>query len=158
MEKNGLTAQKNKSLSASLEDYLEAILNVADEDGMARSKDIAATLDVARPSVTGALKLLAKKGLVNYRPYGFVTLTQTGVAQAAKVAKKHDIIESFFMDILGVGHSVAHPAACGAEHLLSPAIVSRMGNFADFVKKQGRKGENVMDILERFSKRKESKK
>jgi len=158
MRKNELTAQKKQGLSASLEDYLEAILNVADEEGMARSKDIAATLGVARPSVTGALKLLVKKGLVNYKPYGYVTLTETGEAQAAKVAKKHDIIESFFMDILGVGHSVAHPAACRAEHLLSPAIVSRMGNFADFVKKQGRKGENVMDILERFSKRKESKK
>jgi DtxR family transcriptional regulator, Mn-dependent transcriptional regulator len=158
MGKNGLTAQKNKGLSASLEDYLEAILNVADEEGMSRSKDIAATLGVARPSVTGALKLLNKKGLVNYKPYGYVTLTEIGEVQAAKVAKKHDIIESFFMDILGVGHSVAHPAACRAEHLLSPAIVSRMGNFADFVKKQGRKGENVMNILERFSKRKESKK
>jgi DtxR family Mn-dependent transcriptional regulator len=115
-------------------------------------------LGVAKPSVTGALKLLAKKKLVNYKPYGCVTLTQKGVAQAARVAKKHDIIESFFMGILGVGHSVAHPAACKAEHLLSPAIVSRMSNFADFVKKQGRSGENLLDVLERFSKGKEAKK
>ena len=141
-----------------MEDYLEAILNVADKEGMARSKDIAETLGVAKPSVTGALKLLGKKGLVNYKPYGGVTLTQKGMVEAAKVAKKHDIIESFFMAFLGVGHSVAHPAACKAEHLLSPAIVSRMCNFADFVKKQGRKGKTVVDILERFSKRKEAKK
>lgn len=153
-----MNANKSANLSASLEDYLEAILNVADASGIARSKDIAASLSVAKPSVTGALKLLAKKKLVNYKPYGCVTLTQKGVVEAAKVAKKHSIIESFFMDILGVGHSVAHPAACKAEHLLSPTIVSRMGSFADFVKKQGRKGENVVDILERFSKRKETKK
>ena len=149
-----MNTRKKTNLSASLEDYLEAILNVADDSGIARSKDIAASLGVARPSVTGALKLLARKELVNYKPYGCVTLTQKGVAQAAKVAKKHDIIESFFMDILGVGHAVAHPAACKAEHLLSPAIVSRMGNFADFVKKQGRKGENLLNVLERFSKSK----
>ena len=149
-----MVARRNMNLSASLEDYLEAILNVADDSGIARSKDIAASLGVAKPSVTGALKLLSKKELVNYKPYGCVTFTQKGVAQAAKVAKKHDIIESFFMDILGVGHAVAHPAACKAEHLLSPAIVSRMGNFADFVKKQGRKGENLLNVLERFSKSK----
>jgi len=157
IEVKGTTTRRNKGLSASLEDYLEAILNVADKSGVARARDIAISLGVAKPSVTGALKLLAKKELVNYKPYGCVTLTQKGVVQAAKVAKKHDIIESFFMDILGVGHSVAHPAACKAEHMLNPAIVSRMGSFADFVKKQGRKGENIVDMLERFSKRKETK-
>jgi DtxR family Mn-dependent transcriptional regulator len=139
-------------LSASLEDYLEAILNVADASGMARSKDIAASLGVARPSVTGALKLLAKKGLVNYRPYGCVTLTTSGADWAAKVAKKHNIIKSFLTDILGVDGPVAQKAACKAEHLLGPAIVSKMSDFTDFAKKQGRQGENLIDVLERFSK------
>ena len=147
-----MTAKKNNSLSASLEDYLEAILNVADKDGMARSKDIAAVLDVARPSVTGALKLLAKKGLVNYQPYGYVTLTQTGNVQAAKVAKKHDIIKSFFMDILGVDAPVAHKAACKAEHLLGPTIVSRMRDFNGFAKKQVCRDENFMVVIKRFAK------
>jgi DtxR family Mn-dependent transcriptional regulator len=144
-------------LSASLEDYLEAILNVADSAGTARSKDIAESVGVARPSVTGALKLLAKKGLVNYKPYGCVTLTPSGLAQASKVAKKHDIIEAFFMNILGVEHSVAHPAACKAEHMLNPSIVSKMVAFADFVKKQGQAGENLMDVLQKFSRSERSK-
>jgi len=145
------------NLSASLEDYLEAILNVADSSGIARSKDIAESLGVAKPSVTGALKLLAEKGLVNYKPYGCVTLTQSGAAQAAKVAKKHDIIETFFMDILGVGHSVAHPAACKAEHMLNSAIVSRMGDFADYAKKKGNAGENLMDVLQKIYRAKRSR-
>jgi len=141
-------------LSASLEDYLEAILNVADACGTARSKDIALSLGVARSSVTGALKLLAKKGLVNYRPYGYVTLTQAGSVQAAKVAKKHDVIKSFFTEILGVDGPAAQKAACKAEHLLGPAIVSKMSDFTDFAKKQGRQGENLMEVLQRFAKAK----
>jgi len=144
--------RKKQKLSASLEDYLEAILNVADDSGEAKSSDVAKLLGVARPSVTGALKLLAKKGLVNYRPYGAVTLTQAGLSRATKVAKKHDILESFFIDFLGVDHSVAHPAACKTEHLLNPAIVSRMADFTDFAKKHARQGENIISILERFSK------
>lgn len=147
--------RKKQKLSASLEDYLEAILNAADESGEAKSSDIAKLLGVARPSVTGALKLLAKKGLVNYRPYGTVSLTQGGLTRAAKVAKKHDILESFFMDILGLDHSVAHPAACKAEHLLNPAIVSRMADFTDFAKKHARQGENIIDLMGRFTKSRE---
>jgi DtxR family Mn-dependent transcriptional regulator len=146
--------RKKVSLSASLEDYLEAILNVADKQGVARSSDIAGTLNVARPSVTGALKLLAKKGLINYRPYGSVSLTQAGSARAAKVAKKHDILESFFMDFLGINHAAAHSSACKAEHLLNPAIVSRMGELADFARKHGRQNENIMGVLEKFAKTK----
>jgi DtxR family Mn-dependent transcriptional regulator len=152
-----MAARKNMGLSASLEDYLEAILNVADASGMARSKDIAASLAVAKPSVTGALKLLAKRGLVNYRPYGYVTLTQSGVARAAKVAKRHDIIKSFFTDILGVDTATAQKAACKAEHLLGPAIISRMRDFTNFAKKRARPGENLMDVLGRFAKAKRPK-
>ena len=119
---------------------------------MARSKDIAASLAVAKPSVTGALKLLAKKGLVNYRPYGYVTLTQSGVARAAKVAKRHDIIKSFFTDILGVDTATAQKAACKAEHLLGPTIISRMRDFTNFAGNQARAGENLMDVLGRLAK------
>ena len=36
---------KAQKLSASLEDYLEAILNLADDEGQTRSKDIASLLD-----------------------------------------------------------------------------------------------------------------
>ena len=58
-----LTKNESHNLSASLEDYLEAILNIAGESNTARSKDIAESLGVAKSSVTGALKGLAKKGL-----------------------------------------------------------------------------------------------
>jgi DtxR family Mn-dependent transcriptional regulator len=145
-----MSVRKDKNLSASMEDYLEAILNVADSTGVARSKDIAGNLGVAKPSVTGALRQLARKGLVNYKPYGCVTLTAEGTDLAAKVAKKHEIIESFFMEVLGVGHSAAHPAACKAEHLLDVPIVSKMNDFTNFAKTQARDGEDVMHLMKRF--------
>ncbi|MHC4462748.1 MAG: metal-dependent transcriptional regulator [Planctomycetota bacterium] len=144
---------KSQKLSASLEDYLEAIFNLADESNVARSKDIAKLLGVAKPSVTGALKILAKKGLVNYRPYGYVTLTDSGVAEAARVAKKHSIIKSFFVSILGVNSEVAQEAACKAEHALGSAIVSKLLDFTDFIMRTGRDGSDVADKFKQFSKR-----
>jgi DtxR family transcriptional regulator, Mn-dependent transcriptional regulator len=135
-----MVIRENNGLSASQEDYLEAILNVADAFGVARSTDIAVSLGVAKPSVTGALKLLAKRGLVNYRPYGCVTLTQKGGSQAGRVAQRHEIIKSFFVDVLGVDGTIAQKAACKAEHLLGPVIISRMRDFTNLTRKNARRG------------------
>jgi DtxR family transcriptional regulator, Mn-dependent transcriptional regulator len=134
-----MVMRKNNGLSASQEDYLEAILNVADASGTARSTDIAGTLGVAKPSVTGALKLLAQRGLVNYKPYGCVTFTQKGVSKAGRVAQRHEIIKSFFVDVLGVDAVTAQKAACKAEHLLGPVIISRMRDFTNSTRKKARR-------------------
>ena len=131
------------NLSASLEDYLEAILNLTAGEDVARSKDIAVTLNVARSSVTGALKLLARKDLINYKPYGYVTLTPAGLAAARKVARKHDILKSFFTDVLGVDDAIAHEAACRAEHALGQHIVGRLGQFSEFVNYRMQQGVDV---------------
>ncbi len=138
IETKRTVARKNNGLSASQEDYLEAILNVADASGVARSTDIAISLGVAKPSVTGALKLLAKRGFVNYKPYGCVTFTQKGVSQAGRVAQRHETIKSFFVDVLGVDGTIAQEAACKAEHLLGPVIISRMRDFTNLTRKKAR--------------------
>jgi DtxR family Mn-dependent transcriptional regulator len=141
-----MVLRKNNILSASQEDYLEAILNVADASGMARSTDIAVSLGVAKPSVTGAIKLLAHRGLVNYKPYGCVTFTQKGFSQAGRVAQRHEIIKTFFVDVLGVDRAVAQKAACKAEHLLGPVIISRMRDFTNLTQKKARRGSNSTGI------------
>lgn len=138
-----MSTERTQKLSASLEDYLEAIFNLADDAGGARSKDIATTLGVARSSVTGALQLLRDKGLANHEPYGCVTLTQRGEAAAREVARKHDILTSFFADVLGVEREVAQRAACQAEHALGPEIIGRLLSFIDYVAASGQKGRDV---------------
>jgi len=55
---------ENNSLSESLEDYLEAILELEDASKVARAKDIADKIGVQRGSVTGALKILEEKALI----------------------------------------------------------------------------------------------
>ena len=80
---------KQNKLSASLEDYLEAIFNLSNAGKAARSKDIANLLGVSKSSVTGALKMLSERGLVDYRPYDPITLTKDGHKIASGIAKKH---------------------------------------------------------------------
>ena len=126
-----MVAEQNADLSASLEDYLEAIFNLAHESNIARSKDIAKLLGVSRASVTGALRVLKKKGLANYQPYDYVTLTEAGRIAAAEIAQKHKILKSFFINVLGVEPEVAQPAACRTEHALGPGIIGKLMYFIE---------------------------
>ncbi|MHC4624759.1 MAG: metal-dependent transcriptional regulator [Planctomycetota bacterium] len=144
-----MAAAKDNDLSASLEDYLEAIYNLAGESKVARSKDIAKLLGVAKPSVTGALRLLKKKGLANYKPYGYVTLTDAGQAAAAEIARKHNILTSFFVEVLGVDGRTGQQAACRAEHTLGPKVIARLLNFIEFVTRENKNG---YDLAGRFKK------
>jgi DtxR family Mn-dependent transcriptional regulator len=138
---------KNNNLSASLEDYLEAIFNLTGESNVARSKDIAKLLGVSRSSVTGALRALKEKGLANYKPYDFVTLTEAGQAAAAEIAQKHSVLKSFFINVLGIEKEVAQEAACKAEHALGPDVIARLLLFIEFVTKNTEKGNDLADVF-----------
>ena len=148
---------KTKNLSASLEDYLEAICNLSGDADGARSKDIAEALGVARSSVTGAVRLLRDKGLANYEPYGRITLTSQGHAAAEDVVRRHDILKSFFANVLGVKAEVAQHAACRAEHALGPEIIDRLLSFVDYVADSSRRGRDVVEEFRRFRRRRPAK-
>lgn len=135
-----------------MEDYLEAILNLTNESNFARSKDIAKSLGVSQASVTGALRVLKKKGLANYKPYDYVTLTEPGRAAAAEIATKHNILKSFFVDVLGVESDVAQQAACKAEHTLGPEIIAKLLCFIEFVTQSSKNGCDLADEFQKFCK------
>ena len=80
--------KRTEILTESLEDYLESIYRNIVNKNAARVKDIAADLGVRYPSVTSALKALEKKGLINYEPYGIITLTSEGLAIALRMFLK----------------------------------------------------------------------
>ena len=124
-----------EKLSASLEDYLEAILVISKEKGAARPKDIADNLGVRAASVTGALKTLAKKELVNYAPYDVVTLTSAGKRVAKKIVDKHNALLRFFNNVLDIPREDADEFACKMEHIIPDHVLERFIGFAEFVEK-----------------------
>jgi DtxR family Mn-dependent transcriptional regulator len=129
-----------QALSASLENYLEAIFLLIQQNTVARSKDIAQRLKVNKSSVTGALQALRERKLVNYRPYGCVTLTNRGTEVAARVLRRHEALRSFFVNVLSIDEHEADEAACRMEHGISKHIVDRLIDFADFVETCPRAG------------------
>ena len=92
----------SKKLTPSLEDYLETIFHLESANQQAKAKDIASSLGVKRASVTGALKILAEKGLINYQPYSKITLTPEGFRQASRIVHRHKVIADFLENFLGL--------------------------------------------------------
>ena len=129
-----------KKLSASLEDYLETIFFIAEAKGAARPKDIAERMNVKAASVTGALKNLASKGLVNYAPYDVITLTSTGKRVAGKIARKHRALLRFFTGVLDIPKDEVEDFACKMEHIIPDHVLERFVEFAEFVDKCPNRG------------------
>lgn len=134
-------------LSASLEDYIEAIYHIVDEKLVARSKDIASRLGVSRASVTEALRALAKKDLINYAPYEAITMTEQGRKVAEDVIYRHESLKRFFTEVLAIDARMAEEAACKVEHAAPPVVISRMIEFITFLQACPRGGE---DLLKNF--------
>jgi DtxR family Mn-dependent transcriptional regulator len=139
-----------ESLSASLEDYMEAIFHIEDKKHAARAKDIADRLQVSSASVTGALRLLAEKELINYAPYDIITLTAKGKEVAQDVVHRHEMLRDFFVKILGVDEAEAEVAACKMEHGVSEIILKRMTQFIEFLETCPRGGYKWIKEFESF--------
>lgn len=122
---------EESGLSASLEDYLEAILHLERESRVARVSEIAELLNVSRPSVTGALKSLTSRGLVLHARYGHVTLTQAGGTIARDVERRHIGIRDFLTCVLDIPFDQAETAACRMEHVLDAEVLARFVSYVD---------------------------
>lgn len=120
-------------LSDNLEDYLETILELEKTNKVARVKDIAEQRGVLRGSVTGALKSLAEKGLINYEPYSFITLTKKGAAIAGEIDRRHRIIKNFLVQVLQLDEQTAEENACRMEHAMDRPAVDRLVAFIDYI-------------------------
>lgn len=124
----------NAVLSDSLGRYVLAIYELSAEHAVARSKDIAETVGVSRPSVTGALQKLDKAGFIHYEPYGYVRLTDRGESEARKLLLKHRAMQDFLEACLGLNGERAAEVASEIEQHLPSDVLCRLVQFNNFYK------------------------
>ncbi len=144
------TMTGSHGLTASLEDYLEAIGWLVVRKGEARSKDIAEAVSVHISTVTTALRKLSEKRLINYSPYQPATLTEEGRRVANRIVGRHEDIRSFLTEILLVDKEVAEENACRMEHVLDEQVMEHLALFAEFVKECPRAGDDWLNRFEYF--------
>ena len=115
-----------------VEDYLEAIYDLIQTKGYARSVDIAEHLGIKTPSVTSMIQKLDGMGLVAYERYRGLTLTETGEKMARFSRQKHELITKFLMT-LGIEERIAKADAEGIEHHVHKETLNQIARFIDYV-------------------------
>ncbi len=111
------------------EDYLAVIWKASEwpDDGHTPATSaIASALGVSLSTVSAQLKRLASDGLIDYRPYGAITLTSEGERLAREVVRRHRILETFLVEHLGFAWDEVHEEADRLEHATSDRLIARM--------------------------------
>lgn len=109
------------------EDYLTVVWKAYEwPGGRPSTTDIADRLAVTPSTVSANLKRLARDGLVDYEPYGTVTLTARGEAIAVALVRRHRIIETYLVERLALGWDEVHREADLLEHAVSDLVLARM--------------------------------
>jgi len=108
------------------EEYLETILYLTRDGAKAKTRDIARAMGIKPPSVSEMLLKLRDGGFIDYVPYEGASLTEAGRAEARQMERKHQLLETFLVDTLGVDVDAAHDEACELEHSISASTVEKM--------------------------------
>ena len=120
----------------SAEDYLEAILFIKQQNGHARSIDVAKHLGITKPSVSVAMKNLRAEGYIEMdNKTGDLTLLPEGKAIAEKTYERHVTIRDLLIS-LGVDYETATKDACRMEHAISDKSFLAIKNHASQMKKE----------------------
>ena len=141
-------------LSESMENYLEVILDLEKTNKVARAKDIADQLDLQPGTVSGALKVLKEKGLINYSPYSFITLTAEGKKIAKLILRRHQVLNDFLQHVLQIEADKADKTACRMEHAIDEETLERFVAFIDYINACPRADDGLLDSFIHYLKTK----
>src|SRR4029450_4731833 len=92
--------------SHTVENYLKAIFQaqiaLPGPDELVPMGQLASALGVLPRPATTMVKALSESGLVRYEPYSGVRLTAAGEKLAARVLRRHRLIELFLVKVMGM--------------------------------------------------------
>jgi DtxR family transcriptional regulator, Mn-dependent transcriptional regulator len=111
------------TLTRSREDYLKALYALATDAEPVAPSRLAARLGVSAPSVTNMLARLAGEGLVTHARRSGARLTARGRREALRMVRRHRILETFLVQVLGFDWSEVHEDAEVLEHHISDRVL-----------------------------------
>ena len=109
--------------------YLEAIYVLSGKRGTVRSIDVSEYLGYSKPSVSRAVGLLKKGGLLTADRDGSLNLTVSGREIARKIYERHTILTKLLVK-MGVSEETAAADACKLEHAVSDESFEAIKKFA----------------------------
>ena len=120
---NPRPVRARSKLTRSKEDYIKALFVLGESADRVATSQIAAHLAVSAPSVTNMLGRLTEEGLVWHESRSGARLTEKGRKAALVLVRRHRILETFLVRILGLDWSQVHQDAEVLEHHISDRVL-----------------------------------
>ncbi len=119
--------------SSTVENYLKAIYvgetHLVGGQKLVPMGQLAAALGIAPGTATTMVKALSESGLAIYEPYNGVRLTGAGEKLAARVLRRHRLIELFLVQVMGMNWDEVHDDAEQMEHVVSDRLIERIDDM-----------------------------
>jgi DtxR family Mn-dependent transcriptional regulator len=113
--------------TSTVENYLKAILvRSSDGEDVVATGALAEALGVTPGTITTMVKSMASRGLLEHIPREGVRLTPEGRAHALAVVRKHRLVETFLVQVLGMDWKEIHEEAEALEHAISDRVLLRI--------------------------------
>lgn len=111
-------------LSTTAQDYLKLIWSATEWSEAPITVSVMAERLGVRPStVSDGIKKIAAQGLVTHAPYGSIELSEEGRAHAVAMVRRHRLLETFLVQVLGYGWDEVHDEAEILEHAVSDKMI-----------------------------------
>lgn len=136
-----LLEQNKKLLTSAMEDYLEMIYRNSLIVDYMRINTLSELLNVAASSTTKMVQKLSALGLLDYKKYGIIFLTEDGKELGKFLLQRHNVIELFLKN-LGVKEDILIETEL-IEHNISASTLQKMSNLNRFF-------EQNPDILKKY--------
>ena len=121
-----------EQLSEAQEDYLKQLLLLGGGEQPVSTQALAERLGVRPASVTGMVRWLADRGLVEHKPYRGVRLKEGGRRVALAQIRRHRLLETWLARSLGYGWDEVHAEAERLEHVISKNFEGRIDALLGF--------------------------
>ncbi len=122
-------------MTLSEEDYIKTIYHLGKGKNTSVSTNAVAEQMKTKPSsVTDMIKKLSEKGLVNYKKYQGVRLSESGERTALSIVRKHRLWEVFLVDKLDFSWDEVHDVAEQLEHIKSEKLIDKLDQLLGFPK------------------------
>lgn len=123
-------------LTTSTQNYLKAIWGLTEwSTNSATATEISQRTGLKLSSVSDAMRRLGEAGLVNYSPYAAIELTELGRGHALAMVRRHRLIETFLVEILGYRWDQVHDEAESLEHAVSDFMIDQIDKKLGFPKR-----------------------
>lgn len=120
-------------MTYSEENYLKVIYHLSLNQTKGITTNSIANEMVSKPSsVTDMVQKLADKGLVIYKKYQGVSLTDEGRFTALMIVRKHRLWEVFLLEKLDFSWDEVHDVAEQLEHIKSEKLIDKLEEFLGF--------------------------